>query len=161
MKRNTRYPILAAILAIALILPIVSLHAQVLPTTYGYFTVATNLTLTNAQTYTVNSAGVDVRQGRGLVIMPYFAGTDTTSADCVFKFALSADGTNYTTTTPLSFTNSLNSATAVRGYYFFTPLQLDNVYKIRLTSIQNAHTNSIVVTNVLWSVRQNIGTTFY
>lgn len=118
-----------------------------------YDNVMTNGTamLTNAQTLTVAAKPFRLRQGTGLYVSPYFNGTNTSSADAVFRFETTADGLNYTTTGPLRVTNSLTSSTAVRGGNFIPRDRLDNVRDVKLVSIQNYHTNSIFVTNCVLS----------
>jgi hypothetical protein len=118
-----------------------------------YENVMTNGTamLTNAQTLTVAAKPFTLRQGCGLSVLPYFTGTNTSTADTVFRFEVTADGTSYTTTGPLRVTNSLNSATGVRGVRFLSRNDLDNIRAVKLVSIQNYHTNSIYVTNCVLS----------
>lgn len=127
-------------------------QAQVTPVTTGVFTNATQ-TLTNAQTVTYN-LDVTVRQNAGVAILPYFCATNSdANENVVFNFQVSADGTNFTTTTPFSLTNVLNGTTAVRGFHLLTADQLNHVQKLRLATIVNGHTNNIWVTNVTYSIR--------
>lgn len=126
--------------------------AQTTPTTYGAFTNGV-LTVTNAQTLTVLTDGVTVRQGKGMAIMPYFVSlTDPTAANTTFNFDVSYDGTNWTTTSPFSLAVGHNSTTPVRGFTNWNATLLANVRQIRLRSVANGGTNTIYVTNVTWSV---------
>jgi hypothetical protein len=140
----------AAALLAAIFIPAAS--AQVTPVNYGVFTNGV-ITATNGQTVTVLTSGVDVRQGRGMAILPYFVGlTDPTAANTTFHFDVSYDGTNWTTTSPFSLAVTHNSTTPVRGYTNWNATLLANVAKIRLRSVVNGGTNTIYVTNVTWSV---------
>jgi hypothetical protein len=105
-----------------------------------------------SSTSNVISSPVTVHQGKGLAILPYYKGGDVGVGSLVLKFNLTADGTNWTTTTPLACTNALNGTNVVRDYSLFTPLQLDNVQAIRLQTIQNTATNAATVTNIVASV---------
>jgi hypothetical protein len=118
-----------------------------------YFNVLTNgvTQVTNGQTLSVNTKPFALRQGKGLAVLPYQVGTNTSTADEVYRFEVTADGTNYTTTGPLRATNALNSTTAVRGYTLFPTAALDSIRAVKLVSIQNYHTNTITVTNVVLS----------
>lgn len=109
--------------------------------------------ITDTATSNVVSTAVTVRQGRGMAVLPYFNATNSAANEnVIFNFEVSADGTNWSTSTAFSLTNTLNGATAVRGFHLLSAATLDNVRQIRLQSIENAHTNSIWITNVMWSV---------
>jgi hypothetical protein len=103
-------------------------------------------------TSNVLSQAVGVWPGRGMAVFPYFAGTNASTANVIFAFTVSYDGTNWSTTTPILLTNAMNGTTAVRGFHHIPASSLDNVRAIRLQTIQNAHTASVFVTNVVWSV---------
>lgn len=124
--------------------------AQVAPTTYGTFSNVPSIVTTTA-TSNVLSAPITVRQGRGLAIFPHFAGTNAGTANVIFRFAVSYDGTNWSTTT-LNVTNAMSGTTAVRGFENLKPDVLANVRAIRLENINNAHTASVFITNVVWSI---------
>lgn len=118
-----------------------------------YDNVLTNgtATVTNLQTLGVTAKPFTLRQGCGLYVSPYFTGTNDSTTNVVFKFETTADGANYSTTGPLRVTNALNGTNAVRGAFFISNDTLDNCRAVKLVSIQNYHTNSISVTNVVLS----------
>lgn len=95
---------------------------------------------------------ITVYKGRGLSILPHFAGTNAGTANVTFRFEVSADGTNFTTTGPLQLIVAMNGATGVRGWTNWSAATLDNIRAVRLASIANAHTASIFPTNVTWAV---------
>lgn len=128
-----------------------SAQAQIPTHTVGTFTNVPTV-ITTAGVSNVNSQVLLV-QDRGIAILPHFAGTNAGTANLRFTFELSADGTNWTTTTPLSFNVPMNGSTGVRFYTNFTSSQLGNVKWLRLAQITNAHTESLFVTNVTWSIR--------
>jgi hypothetical protein len=126
-------------------------QAQVTGNTFGTFDNVPAL-MTASSTSNVVSTGVSVRQGKGMAIMPYFVDTNSTAANLIFKFNVSYDGTNWGTTLPILITNALNGTTAVRGFFNIPPDTLNNVRQLRLQSIVNGQTNTVWITNVVWSV---------
>jgi hypothetical protein len=133
-----------------------------LNTRTGAFTNANYLNPTNALTLTaggvsnVLSQGVQVFRDRGLAILPTFQAVTGTSASptgsVTFNFDVSADRTNWSNTMPVQFSMPCNGTNLVRGYTNVPKTSLDNAYWIRLTSIGTALTNTIVVSNVVYSV---------
>jgi len=126
-------------------------HAQLEPVAYARFTPdvpsvasATTITLTNP-------ASVFVRKDRGMAIIPTFVAANAGTSNVVFTFEVSADGTNFTTTGPVSVTAVANGTNTVRHYSLIPPTTLNNVRYIRLHSIQNAQTNAITLSGVLYS----------
>lgn len=125
-------------------------QAQTAATTLGTFS---GLPPTIATTVTTNVASnITVRQGKGVTISPLMSGSGASTDDVVFTFKLSLDGTNYTTLTPLSFTNALTGTTAVRGYYRFSAEQLAGCRKLQLFSIENTTSVTLNLTNVTYSI---------
>lgn len=120
-----------------------------------YSNVLTNGVLTVAAVTATDVSAITkpitVRQGKGIAFLPLVVGTNTATANAVFKFNVTADGTNYTTTFPIQGTVALNGTTPARGYILIPNTSLDNVRAIRLDSITNAHTASIIITNVVAS----------
>lgn len=151
---NTRFKFshLALLLGGILWLGLASLaQAQTTSTTLGTFD---NLpaVISSSATSNVVSTAVNVRQGRGIAILPYFAAAGASTDDIILNFEVSADGTNWTTTSAFSITNTFNGTTAVRGFHLLSAAQLDNVRQIRLQSIVNGYAGNAWVTNVTWSV---------
>ena len=109
------------------------------------------VTVTNSTTLTIASNAVPVWRGRGMALMPTFtcAGADT--GNVTFNWNLSYDGTNWTTTTPISLVLVANGTTRVTGYTNVPADKLDNVRFIRLATISGTATTVATVSNVVWS----------
>ncbi len=129
----------------------ITANAQQFPPRFGNFDNVPALVTTDATSNVVSSA-VTLFPGRGLAVMPHFAGTNTATTNVIFDFEVTYDGTNWSTVTAVTLTNALNGTTAVRGYHAIPPDTLDNVKAIRLQSIENRHSASVFITNVTWSV---------
>jgi hypothetical protein len=159
-KKFLLVELLIIIAIIAMITPVKAqgLNGAFIQTRWKYFTNAAgtgpyaSVIVTNATAPTINSPAVALYRGRGLAIMPTFIGTNAGTANVILAFNVSADGTNWSTTTPFSYTLPMNGTTAVIGYTNFPSTLLDNVAYLRLAYISNAHTANITVSNVTWSV---------
>lgn len=125
--------------------------AQITPNNFSAFSNMPT-TMPGSSTSNVVSAAVSVRPGKGLALLTHCKGDDVGTGTLVAKFNLTVDGTNWTTTTPLAITNTLNGTNVVIDYKLFTADSLDNVRSIRLQTIQNTATNSVGITNITWSV---------
>ena len=126
-------------------------EAQVLPTTTGALS-QLPVAVTNATTLATNSTAITVRQGKGLAVFPKFHGTGASTSDVTFHFDVSIDGTNYTTTRPLTAVVPLNGTNLVTGFKLFAPSALDHVRTIRISAIQNAGSVGCVIDGVDWSI---------
>ncbi len=126
-------------------------HAQIAPTTTVAFSSVPGA-MPASSTSNVISALMTVRQGKGLAILPYYKGGDVGAGNLILRFDVTADGTNWTTTKPLSCTNALNGTNVVRDCSQFTAAQLNGLQGIRMQTIENTATNAITVTNVVASV---------
>jgi hypothetical protein len=108
--------------------------------------------VTNAQSKAVTTKPFTVRQGKGFTLFPYVDGTNATSANYILRCETTYDGTNWTTTGPLRFTNALTSSTAVRHSFVVPASTLDNVRQVKISHLINEHTNSIAFSNAVFSV---------
>jgi hypothetical protein len=126
-------------------------EAQVSATTTGTFS-GIQASVTNAASISPTNSIITVRQGKGLAVLPTFWGTGASSANVTFTFNVSADGTNYTTTGPLTAVIALNGTTPVTGYTLFDPTELNNVKYLKLSTIANAGAVGCVISNVVYSV---------
>lgn len=140
--------LLCMVAAFALAAP--SSQAQVTSTTYGTLTQVPGA-VTNATTVSTNSGAIRVWKNQGVAILPAFTGLGASTANVTFTFNVSADGTNYTTTGPLTYVVALNGSTAVLGYKLFLPTDVNNVQYLRLSSIQNAATNGMTIQGITYS----------
>lgn len=150
MNRFLKRFSLAALAMAALVLALPA-QAQVTPVTVGTFTNVPTIIAT-AGVSNVNAL-VQLRQGRGISILPSFAGTNSGAANLRLEFDVSADGTNFTTTSPFVLTFAMNGTTGVIPWTNIPPSLLDNVAYLRLTKMTNAHTASLFITNVTYSIR--------
>jgi len=104
-----------------------------------------------SSTNAVTSAAIPVPQGKGIAFWPAAKGTNAATALVTYKFELTYDGTNYTTTTPLQVGVSLTGTTAALGFTNVPPTFLTGVRAIKLTSVVNAHTSGIEPLGVVYS----------
>lgn len=118
---------------------------------WGSWTTNVTLTITNAQTLTLNTPALYIRKNQGLAIMPWIVSGDAANGAVTFTFDVSIDGTNYTTSTPFTYAPTLNGTTSVKGFTNWSSEILNNARYIRLRSIANAHTNTIYCTNLWYS----------
>lgn len=122
-----------------------------LQTRYGKFT--GYLCVTNAQAPTIGVATkAAVWRDRGMAFYATIVSTNAATANVTFRFDVSYDGTNFTTGSPLVWNVPLNGTTAVVAYTNILKDVLDNSRYIELTSISNAHSAPIYVTNCYWSI---------
>jgi hypothetical protein len=133
-----------------------SAWAQFQPFT-NTFSGSSALTITNAETRTINSVGVPLYGGRSVSILVQQAATNDTSANVTYTFQVgkpTATGasTNWATLPAIAAVFALNSATAVVGVTNLPLSIIDNAPLIRLLAIANAHTNNITITAVRWSI---------
>lgn len=143
--------VLMACMAVAM-----PLQAQINPTTIGTFP-GIQAAVTNAASISPTNSIVTIRQGKGLVVMPTAAMTAANISNVVFTFQVSADGTNYSTTGPLSYTMTMNGTNILTGYKFFTPTEISNVRYIKLDTIANGAASGgggagCLISRVLYSV---------
>lgn len=128
-------------------------EAQIAPNTYGNILTNSSVWVIGASsTSNINAGAISVRKDRGLALFPQVNSTNSSTAAITFLFDVSYDGSNYNTANSLSFVVAQNGTTAAIGYTNFSPVLLNNVRSLRLKSIQNAHTASCFVSNVIWSV---------
>lgn len=120
-------------MAIAMSLPA---QAQVYPTTYSSFT-GIQASVTNAASIIPTNAIVQLRSNQGIAILPTLAMTAANISNVVFTFNVSADGTNYSTSAPLTYTMTMNGTNILTGYKLFPPTELNNVRYLKLSTIAN------------------------
>lgn len=63
----------------------------------------------------------------------------------------SSDGTHFTTTTPITLTNSLNGTTPVEGHVTLTAAQMANIQAIRVDSFGTTATTNVTCTAIYYS----------
>lgn len=149
--------ILKTMLALAFVSALMSAapaEAQVTPTSYTALT-GIPASVAGGATSNLTSTAIDVRQGKGMAVFAYFAGTNASATSALtLTFGTSYDGTNYSTTGGgLTLAPVANGTTAVRAYTNFPPDLLNNVQKVKLLSLANANdaTNTLFITNIVVS----------
>lgn len=121
--------------------------AQVAPVITGLFTGTPTGVATNGVA-TTNSAAIQIPHGRALAILPEFNLASAGTGNVVFTAQVSADGTNYTTASGLTYTIAATGTTTARGYWLLDPTELAAVQTIRLSAYSNA-ANAVVLTNIV------------
>jgi len=95
----------------------------------------------------VTTTPITVRNNYGLSVSPtWTAGSNCTAAGLVLNFAVSVDGTNYTTTRPFVMVSLCNGLSGVIDYTNFPALS--SFAKLRLVSITNATAGTNYLTNI-------------
>src|SRR5262249_3552178 len=112
----------------------------------------TVLTATTAQSLGFSTNEITLYRDRGLSLFSTAVATNGRPALGTIRLDVSYNGSNWTTTTPLQWSYSLNGTTPVTAWTNFPPSVLDNVKKARIASVSNAHSASILFTNVVSSI---------
>lgn len=95
---------------------------------------------------------MELPQGKPIAVLPHIGRTNAGITNVLFTFHLSADGTNWTTTTNWTYGLLGNGTAGVLGYYLVPPTAIAGVRYLRLTSVTNSdNVNSIYVSNVFRS----------
>ena len=149
---------LAAVAVLALLLPEPS-QAQPFGPQTGYFFTGP-LSIAGSATTNINMT-IPLYRGRGFAMILDGSATDAASAavTCTFKPGWinlnTTSPTNYILSPTLAWAPSISNASGTNEYTFYTnvpPTYLDNMGYIKLTTIANAHTNSITVSNLIFSI---------
>ncbi len=123
-------------------------HAQVVVQANVFTNQFSNTTTTASTVGNVDASPFRLRAHIGLAIQPSFTLLSTAGAGTItFGWNLSVDGTNWTTTLPLTLALAANSTNTVTGYTNVPGSWLDNTRYIRLDSMASTSTN--VVTNIV------------
>lgn len=152
MKRILYSTILLAGLFL-LAMPVPPVTAQVTPTDYGNFTgTGVSNLFANLTTYTVTSDRVELRNARSFAVIPFLAGVAAATNQAVINYQVSADGTNYSTSSGLSSTVSFsNNTNIVAPYTLFNLSTLDGMRFIRIGTITTASTNTVTNIRIQWA----------
>jgi hypothetical protein len=140
-------------LAFLVVVPVV--NAQVDALSYSNSMSSTSLQLLTS-TNVANGSAIDVWQNRGMSFAVDMKGGQSTNTGLTaFFYALSQDGTTYSSTTPLIIYATANGTTRVVNTTNVPASFLDNVKKIKLITITNALANQpdLVITNVVTAKR--------
>jgi hypothetical protein len=128
------------------------------PNFYRQDTNAFPMTLTNsgAATFTTNSLKLTVRQGTGVSLFATVVSTNSSSSGVVLGFDTSPDGTNATTTEPITWTLPSNFIGTNTYWTNIDRAYLNNVRTFQMTTSTNkavgtGNTNTVVVTKFWYS----------
>jgi hypothetical protein len=130
-------------------------QGQIAPTIFGNFTgTGVSNLWANSTSYTINSTPIELRKGGYLTFIPFVQGVPGSTNLVVFTFQVSADGSNWTTSTNMSTTSpgltapvALAASVATHAPFFvFYPDKLGGARYLRLGTLETANTNT--VTNV-------------
>lgn len=95
-------------------------------------------------TETITSDPIPVNGATGVAVMPEFAIVGAGTGNVVFSFAVSLDGSTWSTTTPYTLTVAGNGTNTVRGFgNAGASGTVANANYIRLATIQNANTGVV------------------
>ncbi len=121
-------------------------HAQVVVLGNVFTNQLSNTTTTASTVGNVDASPFRLRAHTGLAISPSFTLLSTAGAGTfTFGWNISVDGTNWTTTLPLTLALACNGTNTVTGYTNVPGSWLDNARYIRLDSMACTSTN--VATN--------------
>lgn len=127
-------------------------HAQVTPRNTTVLTLSDS-SIAAAATEVSTSQAFTLKPGAGFGSVVNFVLSGADTANVTFNFAVSLDGTTWTTTTPFTQTVAANGTTTVIDFKNFaadvTGAGANNILYVRLASITNASaTRSVTVTSV-------------
>ena len=155
---RTRKHFLATLLVIlAFILPALTVRAQVTPNTLGNAltngtTVIIDATADQSNIVASTVVNIDLRKDRGIGFQATIGSTNAATLQTGISFALSVDGSNYTTANNYWFIiPALNGTAPVTAFTNFPPALVGNARKIRVLQITNGHTASLFVSNITYS----------
>lgn len=112
----------------------------------GTINVPAALSPVNNQTLaTTTGTAFTVPQGCGMTFQPNFTAAGAGVSNVVFGFNGTADGTNWSTTVPLSITNTCNGTTNVIGAVFVSAASLAPYKQIRLDQVITTQGNNVTI----------------
>ena len=142
----------AGLLACVLAVPLA--QAQITPRAVTTLTLTGTTTVGTAATNVITSQAFLLKPGSGFAVVPTFVLSGADTANVTFNFAVSIDGTTWSTTTPFTYAEAATGATPVIGFKNFaapiTGAGADNILYVRLASVANASsTRTCTVSSVI------------
>ncbi|MCX6952909.1 MAG: hypothetical protein NTV51_12205 [Verrucomicrobia bacterium] len=145
-----------AVLALGAV-PLVS-QAQVTPRNLTTLTLSAT-TVATSTTATITSQAFPIKPDSGFAVVPNFVLSGADTANVTFNFAVSVDGTTWTTVTPFTYAVAANGTTPVIGFSNFAPhvtgAGANNIAYARLQSVTNASSTRTVTINSVTITRNN------
>jgi hypothetical protein len=123
-------------------------RAQIAATDFSALTSVPASMPSNTTSNSLTSSVINLRQGRGVALSVRFVAADAGTSNITFGFDVSLDGTNYSTTQPVSIVATANGTNTVQTYTNVPASWLDNAQKMRLTKVINLQTNVLTINNV-------------
>lgn len=150
--------ILSLLLAVAALCALPLARAQITPRTLTTLTLS-GTTVGTSATAVITSQAFMLKPGSGFAVVPNFVLSGADTANVTFNFAVSTDGTTWTTTTPFTYAEAATGATPVIGFKNFaspiTGAGADNILYVRLASVTNASSSRTVTINSVTITRNN------
>lgn len=142
----------AALLALASFILAPVLRAQVTPTTIGLVSgIPSNMALNT--TSNITSGAITLRQGKGLALAFNLVAQGAGTSNTTFNADVSLDGTNYSTTHPISIIVPNNGTNAVTFWTNIPPTTLDNSVYLRFSQVICLQTNALTNITVLYGIK--------
>ena len=110
--------ILSLLLAVAAFATLPLAQAQISPRSLTPLTLSAT-TVSTSTTAVVTSQAFFIKPGAGFAVIPNFQLSGADTANVTFNFAVSTDGTTWTTTTPFTYAVAANGTTPVIGFANF------------------------------------------
>ena len=155
MKKYLSF-LFAGLLAFVLAAPLAT--AQVTPRNLITLTLSTSTATANTTT-TITSDAFTIKPGSGFAVVPSFKLASTGTENITFNFAVSVDGTVWTTTRPFTYAEAANGTADVIGFKNFaapvTGAGADNILYVRLVSVTNASAAQACTINYIKITRNN------
>lgn len=132
-------------------------RAQVTPVTTGNMltngtVVIIDATADQSNIVASTTVVVPLRKDRGIGIQATIGSTNAATLQTGISFALSVDGTSYTTANNYWFIiPALNGTTPVTTFTNFPATLINNARYMKVLQITNGHTASLFVTNITYS----------
>jgi hypothetical protein len=158
MQLFKKFPVILFAVALAFMLASPLAHAQLTPRNVTVLTLSAS-TVGTSTTTAITSQAFSIKPGSGFAIVPNFVLSGSDTANITFNFAVSIDGTTWTTVTPFTYTVAATGATPVIGFYNF-PAGVsgggaDNILYARLATVQNASSSRTLTINSITVTRDN------
>jgi pyridoxal/pyridoxine/pyridoxamine kinase len=129
--------------------------AQVTPRNVIELELSTS-TATNNTTTAITSQAFTIKPDSGFAIVVSFKLAGSGTENITFNFAVSLDGTTWTTTRPFTYQVAANGTTDVIGFKNFGPTDgANNILYVRLASVTNGSSGQACTINSITVTKNN------
>lgn len=133
-------------------------QAQLTPRNVTTLDLSTSTAAANTTT-TITSQAFTIKPGSGFAVVPSFKLAGAGTENVTFNFAVSLDGTTWSTTKPFTYAEAANGTTDVIGFKNFaapvTGAGADNILYVRLASVTVASATQACTINSIKITRNN------